>query len=88
MIKLTKIEISGPAVIALHFNDGSHGNWSAQDILARQTVLTKPLEEAAYFQRAFIEASALAWPNGLEFSAGSLHAELDRAGLLRNSVAA
>jgi hypothetical protein len=37
--------------------------------------------------RAFLEAGALAWPNGLEFSASALHLELDEAGLLSHKAA-
>jgi len=50
-------------------------------------VLTRPLREPAYFARAFVEAGALAWPNGLEFSAHSLHASLEEAGALSRKAA-
>jgi membrane associated rhomboid family serine protease len=43
-------------------------------VIARDTVLTRPLEDCDYFRRAFVEAGALTWPNGLEFSGHSLHA--------------
>jgi len=88
MIKLVKVAVCGPDAIELRFNDGSHGIWSAADILARDTVLTRPLAQADYFARAFIEAGALAWPNGLEFSAGSLRAELERSDALQTAYAA
>jgi hypothetical protein len=42
----------------------------------------RPLEDPAWFARAFIEAGALAWPNGLEFAAHSLHAAMEEAGVL------
>jgi hypothetical protein len=82
MIKLIRIEPAGTHALHLHFSDGSHGEWSAEPILARQTVMTSPLEDPAFFRRAFIEAGALAWPNGLDFSARSLREELDRQGKL------
>ena len=88
MIKLVRIEVCGPRELALHFSDGSHGEWSAEPILARDTVLTRPLESEAYFRRAFIDAGALAWPNGLDFSARSLHEELARANKLKSVHAA
>ena len=69
MIELTRIEPAGERALELTFSDGSHGRWTADALLARDTVMTRPLEDPAYFARAFIEAGALAWPNGLEFAA-------------------
>ena len=82
MIELTRIDLAGERALDLTFSDGSHGRWTADAIIARDTVLTRPLADPAWFARAFIEAGALAWPNGLEFSAHSLHARLDEAGVL------
>jgi len=88
MIKLTAIEPLTDARLALTFSDGSHGLWSAADLIARETVLTCPLRDPAYFARAFIEAGALAWPNGLELSPWTLQSELRQAGLLEQAQAA
>ena len=88
MIKLVSIEPASDRSLALHFSDGSHGEWSAVAILARGTVMTLPLADATFFRRAFIEAGALAWPNGLDFSARSLHEELARQGKLTRELAA
>ena len=87
MIELTRIEVAGDGALDLTFSDGSHGRWTADEVIVRDTVLTRPLEDPAWFARAFIEAGALAWPNGLEFSAHNLHARLDRAGRLIRKAA-
>lgn len=87
MIKLTSIARTGEDELELGFSDGSRGRWSAAELIARDTELTRPLADPAYFARAFIEAGALAWPNGLELSAPSLHRRLDEAGLLRDRAA-
>ena len=87
MIELVRIEAAGARALDLTFSDGSCGRWAADAVIARDTVLTRPLEDPAYFARAFVEAGALAWPNGLEFSAHSLHAKLAEAGLLRREAA-
>jgi hypothetical protein len=87
MIELVRIEVAADRALDLSFSDGSSGRWSAERILARDTVLTRPLADSAYFARAFIEAGALAWPNGLEFSAPSLHAKLAEAGKLVRKAA-
>lgn len=82
LIKLTAIAKRGGAGLELTFSDGSRGLWSASEIIARDTVLTRPLADPAYFARAFIEAGALAWPNGLELAPWTLQAELRETGLL------
>ena len=87
MIELIRLEFAGDRALDLTFSDGSTGRRSADAIIARDTLLTRPLEDPAYFGRAFIEAGALAWPNGLEFSAGSLHAKLAEAGRLVRKAA-
>jgi hypothetical protein len=87
MIKLVSISPAGAAALDLVFSDGSTAHWSASELIARNTVLTRPLAGPAYFARAFIEAGALAWPNGLELSAHSLQRRLDDAGSLRREAA-
>ena len=88
MIKLTAITPHLPDRLELAFSDGGHGLWNAGSLLAGDTVLTRPLTDPAYFARAFVEAGALAWPNGLELLPWSLQAELREAGLLVEAKAA
>lgn len=87
MIRLLSIAPLGKEVLELTFSDGSVGRWSAERLIARDTVLTRPLDDPAYFARAFIEAGALAWPNGLELSAAALHSRLSDAGQLSRRAA-
>jgi hypothetical protein len=87
MIKLIAISPSGASRLELAFSDGSTASWSAEEILARETVLTQPLKEPDYFRRAFIEAGALAWPNGLELSPSALHRDLASRGALKQRAA-
>ncbi len=87
MIKIVRIEPAGEQTLRLHFSDGSSGEWSAAELIARDTELTRPLSDAAYFARAFVEAGALAWPNGLEFSPWGLHGQLEANGALRKEAA-
>ena len=86
-IELIRIEAAGERALDLVFSDGSRGRWSADAVIARDRVLTRPLGDSTYFERAFIEAGALAWPNGLEVSAHSLHAKLAEAGVLVRKAA-
>jgi hypothetical protein len=87
MIRLVSVSIAGDRALDLRFSDGSAGRWSAAEIIARDTVLTRPLTDRAYFGRAFIEAGALAWPNGLELSGPSLHRRMEEKGLLSRPAA-
>lgn len=87
MIKIVHLAITGPTTVSLAFSDGSAATWSAADLIARDTVMTRPLADPGYFARAFIEAGAIAWPNGLELSADSLHRRLGEAGALIRSAA-
>ena len=87
MIKITRLSVAGPLALDLTFSDGSRARWHGGDIIARDTVMTRPLTDPAYFARAFIEGGALAWPNGLEFSGHTLHHRLDKAGALVRKAA-
>lgn len=83
MISLVRLAVEAPHELLLTFSDGSSGVWSAAEVIARDTVLTRPLAEPDFFARAFIEGGdGLAWPNGLEFSADALHRKLQETGKL------
>lgn len=56
--------------------------------VAAGTAMTEPLRKPAFFSNAFIELGALAWPNGFELSAESLHRRLGEAGALQRGTAA
>jgi hypothetical protein len=75
-IKLVRVTVAGDDALQLIFSDGTAALWSAADLIARDTVMTRPLSDPAYFARTFIEGGALAWPNGFELSADSLHRRL------------
>lgn len=88
MIKITALELAGDHRLKLTFSDGSTGVWNAYPLFAdRPTVLTEPLLQPAEFARAFVEAGALAWPNGLELAPWTLHQELKEGGLLSRKAA-
>ncbi|MBU6269281.1 MAG: DUF2442 domain-containing protein [Sphingomonadales bacterium] len=88
MIKLVSIAVHGATALDLAFSDGSHGLWSPEALIRKDTVLTRPLAEPGYLARAFVEAGALAWPNGLELAPWTLHANLRAAGKLVEARAA
>lgn len=87
MIKLTDAVYQKDYRILLRFSDDSWGVYDFADIVKSGTSMTAPLAELKFFQRFFIELGALAWPNGFDLSAGSLHKRLEDQGLLRHATA-
>jgi hypothetical protein len=88
MIKLTAVEPKDSHQLLLRFSDGASGVYDFASFIAVDTEMTAPLRDPAFFARCFIELGALAWPNGLDFSAGSLHQRLQDAGKLQRSTKA
>jgi hypothetical protein len=87
MIKIIGLAVAGERALDLSFSDGSSARWHADQIIARDTIMTRPLADPVYFARAFVEAGALAWPNGLEFSPDALHRKLAASGALIRQAA-
>ena len=69
MLKLLTARYVGDFQIRLEFSDGTCGDFDGRALLQRTGSLLEPLRDASYFQRCFIDAGALCWPNGLELSA-------------------
>jgi len=82
MIKIVKAEHIRQAQLRLTFSDGTQGDYDFAPLLAKETVLTLPLQNPEYFKAYFIELGAVCWKNGLEFSPAALHLELQSAGKL------
>jgi hypothetical protein len=83
MIKLTAIEQKEGTSLLLRFSDGAWGVFDFARYLKAGTEMTTPLRDHHFFSRHFIEAGALAWPNGFDLSADSLYGKLQAAGTLR-----
>ena len=69
MIKILEAKPIAPYQILLEFSDNTQRVWSAEPLLAtRKGTLLEPLRDADYFEHFFLDAGALCWANGLEFS--------------------
>ncbi|MCW5614503.1 MAG: DUF2442 domain-containing protein [Rhodocyclaceae bacterium] len=88
MLKLIAIESKGEARLLLRFSDGAWGVHDFARYLDANTEMTAPLRDPQFFARHFIEAGALAWPNGFDLSAASLYLRLEESGKLRRDAAA
>lgn len=88
MIKLIAVEPKGSYQLLLRFSDGASGVYDFAPFIEADTEMTAPLRDPAFFVRCFIELGALAWPNGFDFSAGSLHQRLHDEGKLQRGIKA
>ncbi len=73
MIKIIEAKYLDNFRIALKFSDGKEGVFDGKILLERSGTLLDQLRDETYFQRVFIDAGALCWPNGLELSPARLH---------------
>ena len=69
MIKVLNARLTAPFTLEVNFSDHTQGVFDANAYLAgRSGPLLDKLRDPTYFQRFFIDAGALCWPNGLELS--------------------
>ena len=73
MIKLIETRYQSAFQVDLSFSGGKEGVFDGTTLLQRSGPLLEPLRDECYFKRAFIDAGALCWPNGLELSPASLY---------------
>jgi len=85
MIKITRAQFREAFTIELCFSDDTSGDYDLSAIIARDTVLTHPLNDLGFFRSFYLELGALAWPNGLEFSASAIHKTLLESGQLQST---
>jgi len=64
-------EYRGEYKIHVRFNDGVEGTVDFKDWL--DGPVFEPLRDQQTFQRFFVEAGALTWPNGADIAPESLH---------------
>jgi Protein of unknown function (DUF2442) len=88
MIDVVGIKRLGAHRLQISFSDGSVGTRDFADMVAREGEMVRPLKDAEYFARVFLEDGALTWPNGYDVDPIALHDEMKKAGLLRRADAA
>jgi Protein of unknown function (DUF2442) len=74
VIKVLNARLFAPSMLEIDFSDHTQGLFDAGAYLAsRKGPLLEKLRDPVYFQRFFIDAGALCWPNGLEISPAKVH---------------
>ena len=68
---VTQAEYQGEYKVRLAFNDGIEGVVDFADWL--EGPVFEPVRDADFFQRFFIEAGAIVWPNGADIAPETLY---------------
>jgi len=87
LVKIRRIARLGPYRLKLWFTDGQAGEWDFAELAAENGPMVQPFKDAAYFDKVFLDAGALTWPNGFDWSPEALHADMAAAGPLSVEVA-
>ena len=74
MIKILSFQFLEDDQLFLEFSDSSKGVFALSAYLeSKQGTLLEPLKNPDYLKRVFLDAGALAWPNGLEISPARIY---------------
>jgi hypothetical protein len=69
MISLLQVTYCEGGKFSVIFSNECEGVFDLnQYLVTRSGPLLEPLQDESYVRRAFVEAGALAWPNGLELA--------------------
>lgn len=74
--------------LLLRFSDGTAGIYDFATFIEANTEITAPLRDHHSLAQYYIELGALAWPNGFDLSAESLHRRLHEARTLHRDAEA
>lgn len=88
LIKIVKAEPHADrASVTVIFSDGSWGEYGMRYLFERGGSMIDPLRDPVFFERVFIEAGALAWPNGFDLAPEAIRRRLKEAGTLHAPAA-
>ena len=87
MIDVTSVRPMGGFRLRVAFSDGFAGVHDFSSTVARDGEMVRPLKDAAFFARVFVELGALTWPNGFDLDPIALHDRMAAAGELSRAAA-
>jgi hypothetical protein len=74
VIKILDLKTVSKFNLEVSFSNGDTVHFDAADYLANRIgSLLEPLRQIDFFNKCFVDAGALCWPNGLELSAERVH---------------
>ena len=80
--QVVEVASAGPFALFVRFGDGSSGVWRP-NVKSWKGSLGRPLQDAEFFAKAFVDMTAIAWPNGYDASPEAVMAEIEAAGELK-----
>jgi hypothetical protein len=82
MEKITHLEVRGPHLLYVEFDDGVKGEYDMRDRL--KGPVFEPLRDPAFFAQVRLsEWGAPVWPNGVDIAPDAVHERLRAAGEAR-----
>jgi hypothetical protein len=87
MIDVVSVKPVGGFRLRIGFSDGSVGVHDFSSTASRDGEMVRPLKDAAFFARVFVELGALTWPNGFDLDPIALHDRMAAAGELSREAA-
>lgn len=87
LVRVIGVDVVAPYTIDVAFSDGRRGLWDCQFLTEAVGPMVEPFKDPAFFAQVWVEHGALTWPNGYDWSAEALHADMAAAGALRFSGA-
>jgi hypothetical protein len=88
MIDATGVRPLGDYRLEIEFSDGTRGIRDFAGVVEKTGPMAQALKDPAFFAQVFIDDGALTWPNGYDWDAAALHAEMKQAGVLTRADAA
>lgn len=88
VVRVSRLKRLGDYRLKLWFSDGRAGEWDFSELVRRETPVTRPFRDPAYFYQVFLEFGGLTWPNGYDWAPDALHADMAKAGVLKVESAA
>lgn len=88
VVRVSRLKRLGDYRLKLWFSDGRAGEWDFSELVRRETPVTRPFRDPAYFDQVFLEFGGLTWPNGYDWAPDALHADMAKAGVLKVESAA
>ena len=83
LVKAVQVRALTDYRLDLRFSDGSSGVVDLRDFVFAGGTVVKPLQDAAFFARVFLEMGAPTWPNGCDIDPTAARMELAKEGRLQ-----
>jgi hypothetical protein len=87
MIDVVSAKPVGGFRLRIGFSDGSVGVHDFSSTASRDGEMVRPLKDATFFGRVFVELGALTWPNGFDLDPIALHDRMAAPGELSREAA-